>query len=222
MLLSKATYSAFSLYIFISMCVPWELNPQPFALLTQCSTTEPQEQEQILSTLKASAFIYDHRHIKTWINQLISLQCKVCRLPLTVLHILNLTTAWAEEKDFEFRLQYPFQPLAAIITYCTFNKLPFTQLWSHNAVTCIYATFECVLDLYILYTVTLVIGSPELDLNTRCKNEVYAWYLGTFYQLLVCYINKATLFSQDKTFLVFMQQPDWVFQHCNSQRPRLK
>ncbi len=25
------------------MCVPWELNPQPFALLTQCSTTEPQE-----------------------------------------------------------------------------------------------------------------------------------------------------------------------------------
>ncbi len=28
---------------FASMCVPWELNPQPFALLTQCSTTEPQE-----------------------------------------------------------------------------------------------------------------------------------------------------------------------------------
>ncbi len=28
---------------FFSMCVPWELNPQPFAQLTQCSTTEPQE-----------------------------------------------------------------------------------------------------------------------------------------------------------------------------------
>ncbi len=25
------------------MCGPWELNPQPFALLTQCSATEPQE-----------------------------------------------------------------------------------------------------------------------------------------------------------------------------------
>ncbi len=25
----------------ISMCVPWESNPQPFTLLTQCSTTEP-------------------------------------------------------------------------------------------------------------------------------------------------------------------------------------
>ncbi len=35
---------AFRLYIFfISMCVPWELNPQSFALLMQCSTTEPQE-----------------------------------------------------------------------------------------------------------------------------------------------------------------------------------
>ncbi len=30
---------AFRLYIFISMCVPWDSNPQPFALLTQCSTT---------------------------------------------------------------------------------------------------------------------------------------------------------------------------------------
>ncbi len=33
-----------SLYIFfIRICVPWESKPQPFALLTQCSTTEPQE-----------------------------------------------------------------------------------------------------------------------------------------------------------------------------------
>ncbi len=28
---------------FLSVCVPWELNPWPFALLMQCSTTEPQE-----------------------------------------------------------------------------------------------------------------------------------------------------------------------------------
>ncbi len=32
---------AVRLYIFVSMCVPWESNPQSFALLTQCSTTEP-------------------------------------------------------------------------------------------------------------------------------------------------------------------------------------
>ncbi len=30
----------------ISMCVPWELNPQPFALLTQCSTNEPHRNTQ--------------------------------------------------------------------------------------------------------------------------------------------------------------------------------
>ncbi len=33
---------------FISMCVLWELNPQPFALLMQCSTTEPQEHYLII------------------------------------------------------------------------------------------------------------------------------------------------------------------------------
>ncbi len=32
----------------ISICVPWESNPQPFALLTQCSTTEPQEHRFLL------------------------------------------------------------------------------------------------------------------------------------------------------------------------------
>ncbi len=45
MLLSKATYSSYIqvIHFFVSMGVPWELNPQPFALLTQWSTTEPQE-----------------------------------------------------------------------------------------------------------------------------------------------------------------------------------
>ncbi len=32
-----------AIIFFVSMRVPWELNPQPFALLTQCSTTETQE-----------------------------------------------------------------------------------------------------------------------------------------------------------------------------------
>ncbi len=36
-------HSDYTYFFFVSMCVPWELNPQPFALLTQCSTTEPQE-----------------------------------------------------------------------------------------------------------------------------------------------------------------------------------
>ncbi len=33
---------------FVSMCVPWESNPQPFALLMQCFTTEPQEHNFII------------------------------------------------------------------------------------------------------------------------------------------------------------------------------
>ncbi len=43
----QATYSGYTffIYFFISMCVPWEMNPWPFALLTQCSTTEPQEHD---------------------------------------------------------------------------------------------------------------------------------------------------------------------------------
>ncbi len=57
-LLSKATYSAFRLYIFFyqySMCVPWESNPQPFALLTQCSTTEPQEHRRVIDIIGHSS-----------------------------------------------------------------------------------------------------------------------------------------------------------------------
>ncbi len=37
-----------AIHFFVCMCVPWELNPQPFALLTQCSTTEPQEHSVFL------------------------------------------------------------------------------------------------------------------------------------------------------------------------------
>ncbi len=43
----QSDLSAFRLrsyhFFFISMCVPWKMNPQPFALLTQCSITETQE-----------------------------------------------------------------------------------------------------------------------------------------------------------------------------------
>ncbi len=35
-------YSGYT-FFFVSMCVPWELNPKYVVLLTQCSTTEPQE-----------------------------------------------------------------------------------------------------------------------------------------------------------------------------------
>ncbi len=42
-LLSKATYSAFRLYIYCQYVCSLGIEPTTFALLTQCSTTEPQE-----------------------------------------------------------------------------------------------------------------------------------------------------------------------------------
>ncbi len=50
-LLSKATYIT-GYKFFVSMCVPWESNPQPFALLTQCFTTEPQEHYLLYTTVQ--------------------------------------------------------------------------------------------------------------------------------------------------------------------------
>ncbi len=37
------TISGYKTFFCQYVCVPWELNPQTFALLTQCSSTEPQE-----------------------------------------------------------------------------------------------------------------------------------------------------------------------------------
>ncbi len=47
------------IHFFISMHVPCELNPQPFALKTQCSTAEPQEHSvvHVRHVLKSSKAI---------------------------------------------------------------------------------------------------------------------------------------------------------------------
>ncbi len=49
---------------FLSVCVPWELNPQTFVLLTQCSTTEPQKH----SNMYTSKYIgmYNVRLNRSW------------------------------------------------------------------------------------------------------------------------------------------------------------
>ncbi len=50
------------------MCVPWELNPQPFALLTQCSTTEPQEPHAHAHT--HAQHDETPQHTRRWIHSL--------------------------------------------------------------------------------------------------------------------------------------------------------
>ncbi len=47
MLLSKVTYCAFRLYIYCQYVCSLGIEPTTFALLTECSTTEPQEHEYI-------------------------------------------------------------------------------------------------------------------------------------------------------------------------------
>ncbi len=68
-LLSKATYSC--------VCVPWELNPRLFALLTQCSTTEPQEHFYHIHTY-ALVFIFKDDHSITKAHVLINTTMFIC------------------------------------------------------------------------------------------------------------------------------------------------
>ncbi len=42
---------------FLSVCVPWESNPQPFVLLMQCSTTEPQEHIHVYAFLHTPMYV---------------------------------------------------------------------------------------------------------------------------------------------------------------------
>ncbi len=43
---------------FVSMCVPWELNPQPFALLMQCSTIEPHDYYIIIHVPESTILLH--------------------------------------------------------------------------------------------------------------------------------------------------------------------
>ncbi len=53
MLLSKVTYSAFRLYIYCQYVCSLGIEPTTLALLTQCSTTEPQEHTMCSSSVSA-------------------------------------------------------------------------------------------------------------------------------------------------------------------------
>ncbi len=55
-------YSGYT--FFVSICVPWDSNPQPFALLTQCSTTESHRTQILWNFI--SIYIYTNIYLK-WI-----------------------------------------------------------------------------------------------------------------------------------------------------------
>ncbi len=73
------------------MCVPWESNPQPFALLTQCSTTEPHRNTPYFvnmvcfSTFYAALFLsLDHagRHASIPANTAMNNRPRMTTLPM--------------------------------------------------------------------------------------------------------------------------------------------
>ncbi len=74
---------AFRLYIFISTCLPWESNPQAFALLTQCSTTEP-HRNTISSASRNNWIIpwsfWSFQALQAWWNQNETNRTNHCRL----------------------------------------------------------------------------------------------------------------------------------------------
>ncbi len=74
------------------MCVPWELNPQPFALLTQCSTTDPQEHvftcdlSLFCLFLALSPHTHTHTHTHFLFDVFITNWKEICKFPNIVNH----------------------------------------------------------------------------------------------------------------------------------------
>ncbi len=61
----KATYSAFRLYIFVSMCVPWELNPRPMNFFTR-SFWHDFNTNRLIWGPEPNAVIYYKNYIVSW------------------------------------------------------------------------------------------------------------------------------------------------------------
>ncbi len=69
------------------MYVPWESNPQPFALLMQCSTTEPQ---------RNTYTYYKQDKNKENLKECFSQKCKIVTIPspLSNFYKLLLINIW--------------------------------------------------------------------------------------------------------------------------------
>ncbi len=109
-------YTVFYQYV----CVSWESNPQPFALLTQCSTTEPQEHIASSSCIGVyfvimtiTALIIRLYSTKTHAKKLSSKKsnCKNISNSLYILYIIAIQMTFSPEE---------LHP-ALCIYYCTYN-----------------------------------------------------------------------------------------------------
>ncbi len=83
--------------ILISMCVPWELNPQPFVLLTQCSTTEPQEHYALWAEQNLFEHIY-YNNLLLIKNMFLHLYSNIALHTMPGLNALGLNV-WLAKKN---------------------------------------------------------------------------------------------------------------------------
>ncbi len=64
-------HSGYTFFVSNIMCVPWELNPQPFALLTQCVSSK--EPKQKLNSFNSFYLFYP---VLTWISVETGCSCR--------------------------------------------------------------------------------------------------------------------------------------------------
>ncbi len=129
------------------MCVPWELNPQPFALLTQCSTTEPQEHRSLPN--KAAASIPNDRLMTDWsiswptrtgtFFHKVSLSWWECKLKKGCISHAICTKSHLYDIHIQF-LVYLFIYVhsgVSIITSCMLNNYPCEREEHLNCIQCV-------------------------------------------------------------------------------------
>ncbi len=74
------------------MCVPWESNPQPFALLMQCSTTEPHKNTQLDGCTVTSSTV---KNLGVVLDSNLSFENHISHVTKTAyFHFRNISKLW--------------------------------------------------------------------------------------------------------------------------------
>ncbi len=106
------------------MCVAWVLNPQPFAMLTQCSTTEPQEYSPLVphpwfSLIATLVFVYSNSLLLyQYLNSSYS-----CRLCCYTLPCERKTKKKIDAPSLLSTLHYPVWDHKEMEQWCSFFRM---------------------------------------------------------------------------------------------------